>query len=96
MPALVAAIGAVLIQLLRVWALSILGRVLATIGLGIFAYTVAVPSLMDYVSEKFQGLPPFLKESAGAAGIDVFFTIIISAYAVKAVSRVFIGKSGGQ
>lgn len=96
MPAIIAALGAVLIQLLRIWMVSIIGRVLLTIGVGIYAYKVGVPDLVDYVGARFMALPPFVRQSAGAMGIDKFVTLVLSALAVKITQRVFFGKASGD
>lgn len=88
MPALVAAIPALLIALLRIWMVSIIGRVFLTLGVGLFVYNVAAPELLGWVAGKFHALPEFVRLSAGAMGLDVFFTMIFSALAVKMTARV--------
>lgn len=93
--ALPAVIGGVLVTLARIWLASIIGRVLLTIGIGLFAYTYAVPSLTQFVGAQFSALPAFVRHSVGASGIDVVCTAVLSALAVKATARVFFGKVGG-
>jgi hypothetical protein len=93
MPALLAALGPLLITLLRVWMVSIIGRVLLTIGVGLFAYNVGVPELMGWVGAQFIALPPFVRESVAASGIDKFATMVLSALAVATVAKVFFGKA---
>lgn len=96
MPALLAALPALLVSLLRVWLVSLVGRVLLTVGVGVFAYNVAVPELMSWVGAQFNALPEFVRLSAGRMGLDVFASMILSALAVKATARVFFGKSSGD
>lgn len=93
--ALPAVIGGVLVTLARTWLASIIGRVLLTMGIGLFAYTYAVPSLVQFVGAQFTALPAFVRFSVGASGIDVVCTAVLSALAVKATARVFFAKVGG-
>jgi hypothetical protein len=93
MPALLAALPALLVVLLRAWLVSLIGRVLLTVGVGLFAYNVGVPELLSWIGGKFTALPDFIRASAGRMGIDVFVTMILSAMAVRATAKVFFGKS---
>lgn len=93
--ALPAVVGGVIITLLRVWLASLIGRVLATLGIGLFAYTYAVPALNQWVGQQFTALPDFVRQSIGASGVDVVCTAVLSALAVKATARVFFARTGG-
>lgn len=89
---LAAAIGAAATWALRIYAVSILGKILMTIGVGLFLYNFAVPEINSFIGAKFTALPEFLRHSVAASGIDKMITMIVSAYGVRAASRVFFGK----
>jgi len=93
MPALLAALPALLVVLLRAWLVSLIGRVLLTVGVGLFVYNVAAPQVTDWVSQQFHALPDFVRMSAGRIGLDIFASMILSALAVKATANVFFGKA---
>jgi hypothetical protein len=92
-PVIAAAIGGVIITLLRIYAVSLIGRILLTMGIGLFAYKVGVPELLDYIASKFVSLSDFQRASLARSGIDVFLTMILSAMAVKKTASVFFGRS---
>lgn len=85
-------ISTVILTLARLYLVKIIGRVLLTVGVGLFAYTYAVPQLMTWISGKFNALPDFVRASVGACGIDVLITMVISAMAVKASTGFFFGR----
>lgn len=92
-PGLIAALVAALITALRIYLAAMLGRVLLAFGVGLYVYTAAVPDLVAWIAAQFSGLPPFVRESAAASGVDIFITMVLSALGVKLSSRVFLGRS---
>ena len=92
---LAGAIATALISVIRVWAVSIIGRILGTIGIGIFSYKFAVPAINEWIGGQFHALPEFVRESVGACGIDSMVTMVVSALAVKRAARFFFGLTGG-
>lgn len=63
-------------------------RVLAGIGIGYGTYTFGLPYMVDFVSGYLNSLPGWAIELLGALKVDVFLTIIFSAYAAKLGIRV--------
>jgi hypothetical protein len=96
MPAILAALGAILINLLRVWAASIIARVFVAFGVALAVHNFVLPDLYAFIAERFQSLPAFVHESAAASGIDIFITMVVSALVLKAASRVFLGRWGSD
>lgn len=89
---LAAALTPVLLTLARMWLVSIVGRFLLTLGIGLFAYNYAIPEINDFIASKFHSLPDFVRQSVGAAGLDVFVTMVVSAMAVRATASFFFGR----
>lgn len=85
-------ISSVILTLVRIYAVQMIGKILLTVGVGLFAYNYAVPEINNWIASKFHALPDFVRASAGAAGLDVFVTMVVSAMSVKAVARLFFGK----
>lgn len=92
-PAIAVGIGYVLVQVARLYAVAVIGRILATIGIGLFTYKVGGPALMSWVGDQFQALPAFVRDSVAASGIDIFATMVLSALIVKKTSSVFFGST---
>ena len=86
------AIGGAIMWALRIYAVSVIGRVFFTLGVGLFAYNYAVPEINSFIGSKFSALPDFVRQSVGAAGLDKLVTMIVSAYAVRTTARIMFGK----
>lgn len=95
MPAILGALGAMLIQLLRQYLPGILGRVLLAFGIGFTAHTIAMPALLAFIQTKVAGLPGVLASYFGASGFDVVCTMIISTAIAVRAQRVFLSKFSG-
>lgn len=66
----------------------LIARVLAAMGIGYGVYAVALPLFVDFVSQFLSSQDPWVIELMGALKIDVFLTLIFSAYAAKLGIRV--------
>ena len=80
---LASAIGRAVIIAVRIYAVSIIAKIFATIGVGIFVYTYAMPEINAFIASQFSSLPAFVRASVGAAGLDKMITMIVSAAAVR-------------
>lgn len=61
-------------------------RTLALLGIGVITYTgstVALDELSSFVTNQFSSIPPQVSQALGILRIDVFMSIIISAYSIK-------------
>lgn len=94
MPAILGAIGALLIQLLRQYLPGLVGRVLLAFGIGLVTYNVALPALRGMLADRLNALPPVVEAYAGAVGIDVVAVMIFSALAANRAQRVLLSKLG--
>lgn len=94
MPAILTAFGALLINLLRQYIPGMVGRVLLAFGIGLFTHQVALPALSAMLQTRVSAMPPVLVAYFYALGLDICFTIILSAYAARAAQRVILRKLG--
>ncbi|PZO65224.1 MAG: hypothetical protein DI635_04105 [Pseudoxanthomonas suwonensis] len=92
MPAILAALGAFLLNLARQYLPGIVGRLMLAIGIGFVAHEVAVPSLLGLIQSQLSGLPTVILAYFGALGLDVCVTIILSAIAGRAAQKVLLTK----
>lgn len=92
MPAILGALGAMLITLARQYLPGLIGRVLLAFGIGLTTYNVVLPALKGLFQEKLNALPPVVQAYAGAIGIDVVFVMILSAFAANRAQRVILSK----
>lgn len=60
------------------------------LGLELVSYQVAIAPLRDEVAAKFSNLPASILEWMGVLNLDMYATIVISAYAAAAVKRVLL------
>jgi hypothetical protein len=90
MPAILAAIGALLSRLL----FSRLGAWIASafvfLGLELVTYSVAVEPLRDEVISKMLGIPEGIRVWMGVLRLDQYITIIFSAYAAAIVKKTLL------
>lgn len=96
MPAILGALGALIIQLLRQYLPGILGRVLLAFGIGFTAHKLAMPALMSFIQSKVSGMGSVLVAYFGGLGIDVVCTMIISTLIAVRTQKVFLSKIGGS
>jgi hypothetical protein len=70
---------------------GIVARVLATLGLGLVSYvgvSVAVDNAKSLIHTHVGGVPADMLDLMGLAGLDVFLSLIVSAYFGSLVYRV--------
>lgn len=87
MPYLLAFLGTFFAASLR----GIVARVLATLGLGLVSYvgvSVAVDNAKALIHSHVGGMPSDMLNLMGLAGLDVFLSLIVSAYFGSLVYRV--------
>lgn len=63
-------------------------RILAGIGIGYGVYSFALPFMVGFVQGYLNSLEPWAVQLLGALKVDVFLTLIFSAYAAKLGIRV--------
>ncbi len=95
MPLLIGALVTALINALRAWLPGIVGRILLTFGIGFATQTLAMPALIGFVQSRMAGMPSVLLAYAGALGIDVAVTMVLSAIAAGRLQRVALSKVTG-
>ncbi|WP_313242391.1 DUF2523 family protein [Stenotrophomonas sp.] len=75
---------------LKLAASAIFARVLAACGLTFVNYQYVLPSVKAWLIEHTSGIPGMVREIAGAMGVDIFMTMIVSALVAKVGMRVFL------
>lgn len=63
---------------------------LVFLGLELAAYNVAIAPLRDEVASRFSALPAAMLEWMGVLNLDMYATILCSAYAASVVKRVLL------
>jgi hypothetical protein len=69
-------------------AVFIVGKVLATFGITLVSMNALLPDLKAFLMEYTAALPPAVTEMAAAVGLDVFFTMILSALTVRLAGKI--------
>lgn len=79
------------------WALDMVGPMmskgLGTLGLGLVAQDFAITPMINEMQTALGGAPAAFMQVVGYVRADVAISMILSAYAVRAVGRVIFGKS---
>lgn len=83
---LVAAFSRVIFSRAGAW----IAAAMVFLGLELVAYQVAIAPLRQAVADKFAALPASILEWMGVLNLDLYATIVISAYAASAVKRVLL------
>ncbi len=68
----------------------IAARLLSFFGLTMISMNAVLPNLKAMLLEYVNRLPPKALQMASALGVDVFFTIILSALTIRLAWKVFI------
>ena len=76
----------------RQWLPGIFGRVLSAWGVGLTTTKMVIPALLGLVQTKVSALPPTLLAYFGALGLDVCFTLILSAIAGRYIQKAILAK----
>ena len=94
-----------LITMLKLAASSLVGRVMAGLGLTFVSFTYTLPAVKSWLAEQASGLGSQAQQLLHAAGVDVFMTLIISALVARIGMKTvlmltsqldaMIGQSGG-
>ncbi|MDH1790568.1 DUF2523 domain-containing protein [Stenotrophomonas sp. GD03819] len=79
-----------LLGALKVAASFIFARVLAAAGLTFVNYKYVLPDVKQFVAEQAGGMDGSVVQLAGAMGVDVFMTMILSALVARVGMRAFI------
>lgn len=83
-----------LITVFKVGAAALVARVLGAFGLTMVTFNGILPSLKAYLSSYINAIPTQAQEFLGALGMDIFFTMIVSALTVRLAWKVmFIPKT---
>jgi hypothetical protein len=65
-------------------------RILAAFGLTWVNYKYVLPDVKSFIADKASDLPATVIGIFGASGIDIFMTLIISAYVARIGARAFL------
>lgn len=79
-----------LIVFLKTAASFIVARVLAALGLTFVSFEYVLPEVRSYVVDKASFMPQAMSDVMGAVGLDVFMTLILSAYVSRVGMRAFL------
>jgi len=71
---------------------SIVVRLLLALGIGFTTYAVILPNLLSFVQQQFSALPADAAQMIGVLRLDILATIIISAYAARGLTGIFMNK----
>lgn len=92
----VAGIGAFFRRLTK-WSLDmvgpIMGKGLGTLGLGLVAQDFAITPMINEMQAALGGAPAAFVQVIGYVRADVAISMILSAYAIRAMGRVIFGKA---
>ena len=94
MPAILLALGSLLVQLARTYLPGIVGRVLLALGIGFATHAFAVGPMLALLQSYVSGMPAVLVQTFSAIGLDKVCTMLFSAYAARAASRLLLVKRG--
>lgn len=89
---LLATFGRWLLAGLVAYAPLFIVKILSTFGLAFVAHKFVAQPLLALIQSNLSGVPAFAIQCIGAMGGDQAVTIILSAYAVSAASRMSLGK----
>lgn len=70
------------------WAIALL----ASLGLALGTQTVVMDPLLDKVGQGFAGIPPEVAQWLGFLNVDVYVSIVLSAYVGAAIKSVLLKK----
>jgi hypothetical protein len=65
---------------------TFLFRALAVLGLGIITYSggdLVISQFTDFIASRFFNLPPIIGDVLGVMKIDVFMSLVLSAYVAR-------------
>lgn len=96
MPAILGALGALLVQLAREYLPGILGRALLAFGIGFTAYELGMPALIAFIQSKVNAMGAVYIAYFKALGLDVVCTMILSALIAVRAQKVALSKLGGS
>ena len=68
----------------------IFARVLAATGLTFVSYNYVLPDVKQFVAQNATGLDGSVIQLAGAMGVDVFMTMVLSALVARVGMRAFL------
>lgn len=83
MPAIIALLGRMLSWLVYTKAGNWIISALMTLGLTIGVQKMTMPALIAYIQSYASGLPPMAYQAFGAVGMDVFCSMVLSAFLVR-------------
>jgi peptidoglycan/LPS O-acetylase OafA/YrhL len=90
---LLATFGAWLLRGLVAYVPVLLLKLFATFGLAWVTHKFVAAPLLSLIQSNLNGVPAFALQCIGAMGGDSAITIILSAYAISAASRMSLGKA---
>lgn len=80
MPVIIAFLMRALSWLVMTYAGQWILKILVTLGLTVAVAKLALPALMSMVLSHMSALPPIASQAIGATGLDVFISMVLSAY----------------
>lgn len=86
--ALAGALNKLLKLKLALW----VGKCLSALGLGFAAKSFVYDPLIDQAVNAWQAVPPQVANWVHALGLDVAISIVLSAYGIQGVQRVFLSR----
>ena len=87
---LIAGLAGKVFNVFKLGAAAIVTRVLSAFGLSVVSMNALLPNLKAFLLEYVNALPPQVLQLASDIGLDVFFTMILSALTVRFAYKVFI------
>ena len=68
----------------------LVAKLLGVFGLTVISMSAFLPDLKGMLSQYATAMPPVVVQFAGAIGLDVFMTMVISALSIRLASKTFI------
>ena len=72
----------------------LVAKLLGVFGLTMISMSAVLPDLKGWLAQYANSMPPVVTQFAGAIGLDVFMTMVISALSIRLASKVFIVPKG--
>ncbi|RDY67517.1 DUF2523 domain-containing protein [Lysobacter soli] len=72
----------------------LVAKLLGVFGLTMISMSAFLPDIKGALAQHAAAMPPVVMQFAGAIGLDVFMTMVISALSIRLASKVFIVPKG--
>ena len=93
MGAVIQLVGRMLLWLVSTYAGQWVLKILVSLGLTVVAHEIGMPALLGVVQRYASGLPPAAYQAFGATGLDVFCSMVLSAFVTATAGRMTLKRA---